>query len=174
MLWEDAELQLVTGSGSACLTGPAGGAGGSSAGKGEGGRGSQAGRPAGQEREGDPEEGHQEGEAETQDHVQGKRLQCQTCLCAAAWCIFTIWCCSSPQNWNYFADNEADSVKMMEEVEKLCDRLELTRYESVLAKGPPSPKGRRRQRAWCFLFSCSTLKKQTGFRFPPWDDPGWA
>lgn len=31
------------------------------------------------------------------------------------------------QNWNYFADNEADSVKMMEEVEKLCDRLELTR-----------------------------------------------
>lgn len=32
------------------------------------------------------------------------------------------------QNWNYFADNEADSVKMMEEVEKLCDRLELTRY----------------------------------------------
>lgn len=34
---------------------------------------------------------------------------------------------SSQQNWNYFADNEADSVKMMEEVEKLCDRLELTR-----------------------------------------------
>ncbi len=33
-----------------------------------------------------------------------------------------------PQNWNYFADTEADSVKMMEEVEKLCDRLELTRY----------------------------------------------
>lgn len=32
-------------------------------------------------------------------------------------------------------------MKMMEEVEKLCDRLELTRYESVLAKGPPSPKG---------------------------------
>lgn len=32
------------------------------------------------------------------------------------------------QNWNYFADNEADSVKMMEEVEKLCDRLELARY----------------------------------------------
>lgn len=32
------------------------------------------------------------------------------------------------QNWNYFADNESDSVKMMEEVEKLCDRLELARY----------------------------------------------
>lgn len=31
------------------------------------------------------------------------------------------------QSWNYFADSEADSVKMMEEVEKLCDRLELTR-----------------------------------------------
>lgn len=29
---------------------------------------------------------------------------------------------------------------MMEEVEKLCDRLELTRYESVLAKEPLSPK----------------------------------
>lgn len=36
------------------------------------------------------------------------------------------------QNWNYFADNEADSVKMMEEVEKLCDRLELTRYSQDL------------------------------------------
>lgn len=31
------------------------------------------------------------------------------------------------QNWNYFSDNEADCVKMMEEVEKLCDRLELAR-----------------------------------------------
>lgn len=42
-----------------------------------------------------------------------------------------LWCLKlflSPQNWNYFAENEADSVKMMEEVEKLCDRLELTRY----------------------------------------------
>uniref|UniRef100_A0A3P8Z5P7 DnaJ homolog subfamily C member 2 n=1 Tax=Esox lucius TaxID=8010 RepID=A0A3P8Z5P7_ESOLU len=29
------------------------------------------------------------------------------------------------KNWNYFGDNETDSVKMMEEVEKLCDRLEL-------------------------------------------------
>lgn len=35
-------------------------------------------------------------------------------------CIFPY-----SQNWNYFADNEADGVKMMEEVEKLCDRLEL-------------------------------------------------
>lgn len=49
--------------------------------------------------------------------------------------IFKTWCLqltmsfvSSPQNWNYFADNEVDSVKMMEEVEKLCDRLELTRF----------------------------------------------
>lgn len=32
------------------------------------------------------------------------------------------------QNWNYFSDNEAECVKMMEEVEKLCDRLELARY----------------------------------------------
>ncbi|XP_064905205.1 dnaJ homolog subfamily C member 2 isoform X2 [Columba livia] len=31
------------------------------------------------------------------------------------------------KNWNYFSDNEADCVKMMEEVEKLCDRLELAR-----------------------------------------------
>lgn len=37
-------------------------------------------------------------------------------------------CLLPPQNWNYFSDNEADSVKMMEEVEKLCDRLELARY----------------------------------------------
>lgn len=35
------------------------------------------------------------------------------------------------KNWNYFADNEADSVKMMEEVEKLCDRLELTSLQSL-------------------------------------------
>lgn len=38
-------------------------------------------------------------------------------------------------------------MKMMEEVEKLCDRLELTRYESVLAKEPLSPRSRCRQRA---------------------------
>lgn len=43
-----------------------------------------------------------------------------------------VWVAASSQllswqNWNYFADNEADSVKMMEEVEKLCDRLELAR-----------------------------------------------
>ncbi|CAF93399.1 unnamed protein product, partial [Tetraodon nigroviridis] len=35
------------------------------------------------------------------------------------------------KNWNYFADNEADSVKMMEEVEKLCDRLELASLQSL-------------------------------------------
>uniref|UniRef100_A0A665TD36 DnaJ homolog subfamily C member 2 n=1 Tax=Echeneis naucrates TaxID=173247 RepID=A0A665TD36_ECHNA len=42
------------------------------------------------------------------------------------------------KNWSYFADNEADSVKMMEEVEKLCDRLELTSLQSlneILASG---------------------------------------
>lgn len=32
------------------------------------------------------------------------------------------------QNWNYFSESESECVKMMEEVEKLCDRLELTRY----------------------------------------------
>ncbi|XP_071374618.1 dnaJ homolog subfamily C member 2 [Centroberyx affinis] len=42
------------------------------------------------------------------------------------------------KNWNYFSDNEAESIKMMEEVEKLCDRLELTSLQSlneVLASG---------------------------------------
>ncbi|KAG5267141.1 hypothetical protein AALO_G00218470 [Alosa alosa] len=42
------------------------------------------------------------------------------------------------KNCNYFADNEAESVKMMEEVEKLCDRLELASLQSlneVLAAG---------------------------------------
>ncbi|CAK6959978.1 dnaJ homolog subfamily C member 2 [Scomber scombrus] len=42
------------------------------------------------------------------------------------------------KNWNYFADEETDSVKMMEEVEKLCDRLELTSLQSlneILASG---------------------------------------
>lgn len=29
---------------------------------------------------------------------------------------------------NHFSDSEAERVKMMEEVEKLCDRLELARY----------------------------------------------
>uniref|UniRef100_A0A7N9AN61 DnaJ heat shock protein family (Hsp40) member C2 n=1 Tax=Mastacembelus armatus TaxID=205130 RepID=A0A7N9AN61_9TELE len=38
---------------------------------------------------------------------------------------------TSCKNWNYFAENEADSVKMMEEVEKLCDRLELTSLQSL-------------------------------------------
>ncbi|XP_034529281.1 dnaJ homolog subfamily C member 2 [Notolabrus celidotus] len=42
------------------------------------------------------------------------------------------------KNWNYFADDETDSVKMMEEVEKLCDRLELASLQSlneILASG---------------------------------------
>ncbi|KAG5845662.1 dnaJ homolog subfamily C member 2 [Anguilla rostrata] len=42
------------------------------------------------------------------------------------------------KNWNYFADSEAECVKMMEEVEKLCDRLELVSLQSlneVLASG---------------------------------------
>ena len=63
--------QMFTGQLWVCLTGPAGRAGGGSFGEGKGGRGGQAGGPAGQEREGDPEEGHQEGEAETQDYLQG-------------------------------------------------------------------------------------------------------
>lgn len=51
--------------------GPAGGAGSCSLAEGEGRGGGQAGGAAGQEGEGDPEEGHQEREAETQDHLQG-------------------------------------------------------------------------------------------------------
>lgn len=54
-----------------CSTGPASRAGSSALAEGEGGRGGQAGSPAGEERERDPEEGHQEGEAETQDYLQG-------------------------------------------------------------------------------------------------------
>ncbi|KAF7467016.1 Hypothetical predicted protein [Marmota monax] len=34
---------------------------------------------------------------------------------------------NSCKTWNHFSDNEAERVKMMEEVEKLCDRLELAR-----------------------------------------------
>ena len=45
--------------------------GGCPASQGEGGRGGQAGRLADQEREGHPEEGHKEREAETQDCLQG-------------------------------------------------------------------------------------------------------
>lgn len=37
-------------------------------------------------------------------------------------------CISVFQNCNYFVDSEAECVKMMEDVEKLCDRLELIRY----------------------------------------------
>ncbi|KAL0963063.1 hypothetical protein UPYG_G00349210 [Umbra pygmaea] len=35
------------------------------------------------------------------------------------------------KNWNYFGDSETDNVKMMEEVEKLCDRLELVSLQSL-------------------------------------------
>ncbi|NXY81092.1 DNJC2 protein, partial [Alcedo cyanopectus] len=35
------------------------------------------------------------------------------------------------KNWNYFSDNEADCVKMMEEIEKLCDRLELASLQCL-------------------------------------------
>ena len=54
-----------------CSTGPASRAGCSSLAEGEGGRGGQAGSPAGQEREGDTEEGHKKREAKTQDYLQG-------------------------------------------------------------------------------------------------------
>ncbi|XP_031439044.1 dnaJ homolog subfamily C member 2 [Clupea harengus] len=35
------------------------------------------------------------------------------------------------KNCNYFASNEMDSVKMLEEVEKLCDRLELVSLQAL-------------------------------------------
>ncbi|XP_055468512.1 dnaJ homolog subfamily C member 2 isoform X1 [Psammomys obesus] len=38
---------------------------------------------------------------------------------------------NSCKNWNHFSDNEADRVKMMEEVEKLCDRLELASLQCL-------------------------------------------
>ncbi|XP_030072265.1 dnaJ homolog subfamily C member 2 [Microcaecilia unicolor] len=38
---------------------------------------------------------------------------------------------TSCKNWNYFSDNESECVKMMEEVEKLCDRLELMSLQSL-------------------------------------------
>lgn len=41
--------------------------------------------------------------------------------------VFSCPLCFPLKNWNYFGDNESDSVKMMEDVEKLCDRLELVR-----------------------------------------------
>lgn len=39
-------------------------------------------------------------------------------------CLFFFF---PPQNCNYFVDSEVESVRMMEDVEKLCDRLELMR-----------------------------------------------
>lgn len=53
------------------VSGSAGRAGCCTAGQREGGRGGQTGCPAGQEGEGDPKEGHQEREAETEDNLQG-------------------------------------------------------------------------------------------------------
>ncbi|XP_044534577.1 dnaJ homolog subfamily C member 2 isoform X2 [Gracilinanus agilis] len=38
---------------------------------------------------------------------------------------------TSCKNWNYFSESEAESVKMMEEIEKLCDRLELTSLQCL-------------------------------------------
>ncbi|XP_056655489.1 dnaJ homolog subfamily C member 2 isoform X2 [Monodelphis domestica] len=38
---------------------------------------------------------------------------------------------TSCKNWNYFSDSEAECVKMMEEIEKLCDRLELTSLQCL-------------------------------------------
>lgn len=38
---------------------------------------------------------------------------------------------NSCKSWNHFSDNEADRVKMMEEVEKLCDRLELASLQCL-------------------------------------------
>lgn len=107
-------------------TGSAGRAGGSSLAQGEGGRGGQTGSSASQKGERDPEESHQEGEAETQDYLQGSISQKPSYVVSKLKTL-TNEDLFPQQNWNYFADDEADSVKMMEEVEKLCDRLELTR-----------------------------------------------
>ncbi|XP_045420232.1 dnaJ homolog subfamily C member 2 isoform X1 [Lemur catta] len=38
---------------------------------------------------------------------------------------------NSCKTWNHFSDNEAERVKMMEEVEKLCDRLELASLQCL-------------------------------------------
>ncbi|XP_077449548.1 dnaJ homolog subfamily C member 2 [Stigmatopora argus] len=38
---------------------------------------------------------------------------------------------TSCKNWNYFAHNETENVKMMEDVEKLCDRLELASLQCL-------------------------------------------
>nr|XP_003469904.2 dnaJ homolog subfamily C member 2 [Cavia porcellus] len=38
---------------------------------------------------------------------------------------------NSCKTWNHFSDNEAERLKMMEEVEKLCDRLELARLQCL-------------------------------------------
>nr|XP_036869494.1 LOW QUALITY PROTEIN: dnaJ homolog subfamily C member 2 [Manis javanica] len=38
---------------------------------------------------------------------------------------------NSCKSWNHFSDNEAERVKMMEEVEKLCDRLELASLQCL-------------------------------------------
>ncbi|MEE6481369.1 hypothetical protein FKM82_012845 [Ascaphus truei] len=38
---------------------------------------------------------------------------------------------TSCKNWNYFSDNEVENVKMMEEIEKLCDRLEVASLQSL-------------------------------------------
>ncbi|XP_078091758.1 dnaJ homolog subfamily C member 2 isoform X1 [Mustelus asterias] len=35
------------------------------------------------------------------------------------------------KNWNYFTDDQTENVKMMEEVEKLCDRLELMSLQAL-------------------------------------------
>lgn len=42
--------------------------------------------------------------------------------------MMNVCVCLCFQTWNHFSDSEAERVKMMEEVEKLCDRLELARY----------------------------------------------
>lgn len=38
---------------------------------------------------------------------------------------------NSCKSWNHFSDSEAERVKMMEEVEKLCDRLELASLQGL-------------------------------------------
>ncbi|XP_008828983.1 dnaJ homolog subfamily C member 2 isoform X1 [Nannospalax galili] len=38
---------------------------------------------------------------------------------------------NSCKTWNHFSDSEAERVKMMEEVEKLCDRLELASLQGL-------------------------------------------
>ena len=67
---------------------------------------------------------------------------------------------TSFQKYNYFTSDEPERVKLMTEVEKLCEALSLTRYENIIVKDRKKYQGRKKD---CILANRSDFDQMVPF-----------